>query len=194
MALEKKWLTVTTAPFTANGTAQGIVTMADTAGYKVKGKAFIAATGQQVIELQVQRVISSTQLILGPIGSTPEPQNFQNISAYTVAANAVIGFVEQSKNKIKPDDIEQAVYEADPTVALRNVLVDQYGRFYNNDNPLPTVPVGSAADRDWDDLVLTRDSITKDIVTATYKKNGIVVRTLSFSYDSDEDFIRVQKS
>jgi hypothetical protein len=151
MAVEKKWLSVTTTPFTSNGTQFGVVTVADTAGFKVKGLCFLAGNSPlTVLQLQVQRVLSPTQLIVGPPGSTPDPSNFTDISAYTVSQGAVIGFPEQSKNKIKPDDIEQATYEADPTVAWRVTLVDQYGRFYSVTNPIPiifdgTVSIGDIA-------------------------------------------------
>lgn len=194
MALEKKWLAVTTIPFTADGTSLGVVTVADTAGFKVKGICFLAANTQPVLQLQVQRVISPTQLIVGKVGTTPEPTNYIDVSAYTVLLSASIGFPEQSKNKIKPDDIEQAVYEADPVVAIREILVDEYGRFYTPDNPLPTAPVGGVVDKDWDDLILTRDPVTQDITVATYKKLGTPVRVLTLTYDSDSNLQEVKKT
>jgi hypothetical protein len=136
MAVEKNWLAVTATPLTANGTQFGVVTIADTNGYKVKGYAFIAANTVTTQQLQIQRVISSTQLILGPLGTSPSPNNFTNLSAYTVALDATIGFPEQPKNKIKPDDIEQATYEADPAVAIRVIPVDPYGGLIGPDNPM----------------------------------------------------------
>jgi hypothetical protein len=136
LATEKAWLAVPASDFTADGTQFGVVTIADTTGYKVKGYAFIAATGQNVQQLQIQRVISSTQLILGRLGTSPQPNQYVDLRAYTVASNATIGFPEQPKNKIKPDDIEQATYEADPTVAVRVIPVDPYGGLVGPDNPL----------------------------------------------------------
>jgi hypothetical protein len=147
MAVEKKWLAVPATPFTADGTQFGVVTIADTNGFKVKGDAYIAASGLPLLQVQIQRVISSTTLIVGHPGTTPQPNHFINISAYTVVSGAVIGFPEQDKNKIKADDIDQAVYEADPTVAIRVIPVDPYGALVGPDNPLPvafdgTITVG----------------------------------------------------
>lgn len=138
MALERRWTGILPTLFIANGSAYGIVTIADTAGYRVKGKAVISATGLPALEVQIQRVLSSTQMVVGPVGSVPQPNNFTNIGLYTVALAASIAFPEQDKNKIRPDDIEQATYEADPIVARRVVPVDEYGNFYNDQNPLPT--------------------------------------------------------
>ena len=147
MAVERKWLTVLATPFTANGSATGVVTIADTTGFKVKGAAYIVANGLPPLELQIQRVLSPTQLIVGPPRAVPNPAIFTDISSYTVAANAMIGFAEQSKNLIKPEDVVTATYESDPTVAWRTVLVDQYGNFYGKNNPIPisfdgTVSIG----------------------------------------------------
>jgi hypothetical protein len=137
MAVEKNWLAVPATALTADGTQFGVVTIADTNGYKVKGYAYISAAGQPTQQLQIQRVLSSTQLILGNLGTSPQPNNYVNLSAYTVVSGATIGFPEQPKNKIKPDDIEQATYEADPTVAVRVIPVDPWGDLVGSDNPLP---------------------------------------------------------
>lgn len=137
MAVEKKWLAVTATPLTANGSNLGIVTVADTAGFKVKGTAFLAANTLPVIQVQIQRVISPTQMIVGPVGSTPAPNNFTNVSAYTTALNASIGFPEQDKNNIPDKDHYIAVYEGDPTVADRVIPVDQYGQKYTRANTFP---------------------------------------------------------
>jgi len=137
MAVEKKWLAVTATPLTADGTSLGIVTVANTEGFKVKGTAFLAANTLPVIQVQIQRVISPTQMIVGPIGSTPSPSNFINVSAYTVALNATIGFPEQDKNNIPDKDHYIAVYEGDPTVADRVIPVDQYGQKYTKANTFP---------------------------------------------------------
>jgi hypothetical protein len=138
MAMERKLTTVAPVLFTADGTQFGLVTVADTIGFYVKGYAFISSDAQPVTQVQIQVVLSSTQMVVGKVGTTPAVNNFVNISAYTVADGASIGFPEQDKNKIKPDDIQQAIYAADPIVADRVIQVDPYGNFYTEDNPLPT--------------------------------------------------------
>lgn len=159
MAVERKLLAVAATPFTADGTQFGVVTVPDTRGFKVKSVAFIAATSQPVIQVQIQRVISKTKMIVGKPGTTVDKNQFINVSAYTVALGASISFPEQDKNKIKPDDIENAVYEADPTVAIRVIHVDPYGDFYTTENPLPvefegTVSIGAVEIKDQDGDIL----------------------------------------
>ena len=132
MALERKWEAVPPQLFTADGTQFGVVTVADTAGFKVKGFAQISANTLPTIQVQIQRVTSPTEMIVGPMNSQVRANNSVNLSAYTVALSSTILFPEQDKNKIKPDDIEQAVYESDPAVAIRNVMVDQYGNFIDS--------------------------------------------------------------
>ncbi len=145
MAVEKKWLGASATPFTSDGGKFGVVTVADTAGFKVKGFAAILANTLPPLQVQIQRVVNKTTMIVGILGSQPALNFFIDVSAYTVAKGATIAFPEQDKNKIKPDDIFQAVYEADPTVALRTVFVDQYGNFYNNNNPLPIIFDGTVS-------------------------------------------------
>lgn len=137
MAIEKKWLAVRATPLTANGTSTGIVTVADTAGFKTKQVAYLLSNTLKS-EFQVQEVLSPTQLVLGPRGPKVGRQNFSDLSGYLLSNNAVIGAAEQDR-AAKPtvDDHYQAIYESDPTVADRVVFVDQYGRFYDDGNPLP---------------------------------------------------------
>lgn len=141
MAFERQWATVAPQAFVANGSQFGLITLADTAGFKVKQCAYLVATGQPTLPVQIKRVLSPTQLIVGTINNAQIGQwPPLNISAYTLANNATIGAEMQSKSNIKPDDIEVATYEADPTVAVRVVEVDQYGNFYTPTNPLPVTP------------------------------------------------------
>lgn len=197
MAVEKSWLAVPATALTADGTQFGVVTIADTKGYKVKGYAFIAATGVPVQQLQIQRVLGPTQLILGNLGTSPQPNNYVNLSAYTVAAGASIGFPEQPKNKIKPDDIEQATYEADPTVARRVVPVDPYGSMYGPDYPLPVTgtftPIPGTIPTTWTDIKLAYDS-SNNLIQVQYYNGVAVERTLTLTYDSNNNLIDVLPS
>ncbi len=194
MALERFWSAIPATSLTSNGTSHGILTIADTAGLYTKQAVSLFSDTRQPIQLQVQEVLSPTELVLGPIGPKVGRQAFTNISAYLVSDNAKISAVQQPKNNIPEKDHYSAIYESDPVVADRTISVDQYGRTYNSNNPIPTQSVGSAADRDWNDLILVRDVTTQDLVTATYKKDGITVRTLSLIYDEFENLIEVVKS
>jgi hypothetical protein len=188
MAVEKKWLAVPATPFTANGTEFGVVTIANTAGYKVKGYAFISANPPlSTIQVQIQRVTSPTTMIVGHIGTTPQPNHFINISAYTVASGAMIGFPEQDKNKIKADDIDQATYEADPAVAKRVIPVDQYGNIYSTQNPIPVTPGGvTPAPNSFGDVQITYDS-NSNPTQYNFYLGGVLQGYIVVSYDSNSN-------
>ena len=133
---EKRFAAVPAQVFTADGGANGSVSIADTRLFKVKQQVVITATGQTNLELEIKKVLSATLMIVGPIAGSIN--TFTNLSAYTTAANAEIFANEQKRPTIDSDSWERAVYEEEPTVAKRVVLVDDLGNKYNDDNPLPT--------------------------------------------------------
>jgi hypothetical protein len=196
MAVERKWLAVPAVNFTADGTQFGVVTVTDTAGFKVKGSAYITANTKPVLLVQIQRVLSPTVMIVGPPGTTPSPSNFIDVSTYTVILNAQIAFPEQDKNRIKADDIDQAVYESDPVVAKRVIQVDEYGQFFSKDNPIPVdadVTVNSVAL-----FTLPYDSIQASYPTTTQSVfqsylgglSGTLQQTVTVNFtDATQNFI-----
>jgi|GEM_PF-2379132 len=140
MAIEQKWLSVPPRLFTVDGSSLGIITLANAKGFKVKQLVVISAVSLPDLRLQVKRVISDNQLIVGPIPTRAGESLLtkrSDLSAYTVSLGAFVYAEEQEKAKLKPDDIWQAVYDQEPTVAVRTVGVDQFGRYYETDNPLP---------------------------------------------------------
>lgn len=134
--LEKRFAAVPAQVFTANGGTDGSVTIANTSLFKVKQRVIVAATGQTNQELEVKRVVSPTVMILGP--TTGSIVSFTDLSAYTTALSANVFANEQKRPQITGDDFERAVYEEEPTVAKRVILVDEFGNKYDTDNPLPT--------------------------------------------------------
>jgi hypothetical protein len=128
-ALEKRWFPATQA-FTADGTANGVVTVADTFGFYTNQVVVVSATGQQTLSLKVKIVLSPTQLTVGTAQGGVLGEG-TNISAYTVAANAMITAAGQTKPMIQPPEIFNGVYEHDPVVAFRSKLVDKYGTSYD---------------------------------------------------------------
>jgi len=147
MALERKWSAVAARPLTANGTSLGIITVSDTAGFRSKQAVILTSSSQSSV-YQVLEVTSPTTLILGLPGAKIGRSNFTDVSAYLTSDNATLSAPEQDRQANPPDkDHYAAVYESDPVVADRIVMVDQYGRIYGNGNPLPiafdgTVSVG----------------------------------------------------
>lgn len=133
---EKRFAAVPAQVFTADGGANGSVTIANTRLFKVKQQVIITATGQPNLELEVKKVLSATSLIVGP---SPGPITaFKDLSAYTTVASAQIFANEQKRPTIDADSWERAVYEEEPVVAKRVILVDDLGNKYDDDNPLPT--------------------------------------------------------
>lgn len=181
MAIEQKWPSVAPQLFTANGGAQGQITVADVRGFKVKQFVVIHSNTKPDIRVQIKRVVKKTgKITVGP----PSDQNSQgksnlkaitDLTGYTVADSAYLYAEEQDKVKVKPDDQDIATYEQEPTVARRVVNVDQYGDFYDEDNPMPiafdgTVSVGNVTiqDDDGDELEINPDgSINVNIVSGT---------------------------
>lgn len=175
MAQERKWQAVQAQPFTADGSPFGLVTVADTAGFRVKQAVIVKTAISQPVNFQVQEVISPTQLYLGPVGPKVGKEHYADLSAYTVANLASIAAPEQEKKANPPDkDHYSAVYEADPVVADRVIFVDQYGRFYGEGNPLPiafdgTISVGNVTiqDDDGNELEINPDgSLNVNVITA----------------------------
>jgi len=126
MAIEKKWETIPPRSFTADGTVDGIVTVNTTIGFRVKQKVLLkqgpVPTGEPFI---INRVLSETQLRVGPIGRSIA--ECADISSYTVASGATIEVREQPHNPIEQKEHERAVYEEEPIVAKRVFLIDTFG-------------------------------------------------------------------
>src|SRR5271166_2542925 len=108
MAIEQSWGAVAPQLFAANGTTLGVVTIGNTAGFKVKQQIVISATGLPDLILQCKRVSSETQLIVGPGGLKIGQSSLSartDISAYTTALGAFIYAAEQPKVVVRPDDV-----------------------------------------------------------------------------------------
>lgn len=147
MALEGKMSAVAPQLFTANGTAQGIIALADTAGFRTKQVAYLknGPSDPNPKPVQVKKVLSPTLLIVGAVDNKIASWVPLDISAYTTASSALIGAEEQNKNNIPQEDHYRAIYESDPVVADRVVFVDKYGNFYDKNNPMPIVFDGTVS-------------------------------------------------
>lgn len=142
MSLEKLLAAVPVQVFTSNGTAAGLVTVADAVPFRVGQQVVVTAVGQTNLELEVKRVLSSTQLTVGPLKSSALA--VADLSAFTVASSASILANEQRQPLVTSDEFERAVYEEEPVVAKRVILVDEQGDLVNAANPLPTLIDGVA--------------------------------------------------
>lgn len=138
MAIERLWVGVPTQLFTSNGGKEGQISVPSTVDIKVKQKVMVGANTQSTLELEVKRVLNETDLIVGP--RNPQMVGIAatyDLTSYTTAFNAFLRIDEQSRNPIVPDAFWRAVYEEEPTVALRTFAVDHLGRRYTESNPFP---------------------------------------------------------
>lgn len=117
---------------TAPGTVVGKISITSTFGFKVKMRVLLADPVFPDLFLEVKRVNSSKELELGPLN---EPiQNRTDLSAY--GATSTLRATIQNRNTIPLQEIERAVYEEEPTIAIRNILVNEFGDKINESNPL----------------------------------------------------------
>lgn len=174
MAIERIWERVTPIEFTVDGGADGLVTIRSTEMFKVRQKIVISSNAKSDMVLQIKKVISYTQLLVGPVKNKVSPKNNllsrEDISTYLVADSAAIRATEQNKSKITSEDIIQAIYDQEPTLALRSFLVDYLGRGYGVDNPLPVA--NSSIDKyvihNIDEPTNTTTYIGKETATGTW--------------------------
>lgn len=155
--LEKRFYAVPPQLFTANGTVDGVITIAGNACnlFKVKQKVILTATGIPNITLEIKEIDSEENIQVGPIAGTLNVpgQNTgisarTDISAYTVALAAAIMADEQKRPSIDNIEIIRATYEEEPTVAVRSVQVDECGNLINAANPFPVIVSGSIISTD----------------------------------------------
>jgi len=190
MAIEKKWLAVPPRLMTADGNTEGVVTVTSTRNLRVKMEVVLQAPAIPPTRLQIKKVLSPTQFIVGPFPDTNTQgkaglKQTSDISVYTVAAGSFIYTAEQDKKIPKSDDIDQAVYEQEPVVALRTFDVDEFGNSYNSDNPYPTIPGGDQiAPPEYDRVHIERDAEDYPLSYLFYLQN-VLVWQIDVEYNSN---------
>lgn len=135
MFVEKKRLGIPPRLLTANGDNNGTVTLADTRGFFVGQIVELSSDTQQARQLKVKRFVSKTTFKVGPVDSGVN--GFTSTSDFLVSDNAIISASEQNRPGITDDDYNRAVYAEEPIVAKRTIMVDEFGNYYNDENPLP---------------------------------------------------------
>lgn len=135
MAREKHWSAFGPILLISDGGIEGEVEISDTCGLFVKQEIILKSSAVQIVSLEIKRVISKTQLKVGPKGKNID--TFTDITTLLVADGAAISGMEQARSIVPPTIIEQSTYAGDPIVAVRTHAVDCYGDPYKVDNPLP---------------------------------------------------------
>lgn len=132
--IEKLWSAVAPVQLTAAGNSRGLVTVTSTSGFRVKMNVTIA-NGANSQLLEIKRIVNSTQMFLGEKGDI---KLRSDLSSFPVGS--AVWALEQPRPSIPLQEIERAIYEEEPIVARRSVLVDEFGSLMRTD---PT-PNGSA--------------------------------------------------
>ena len=133
MAIERKLKAQGPIAFVMDGGSNGLVTVQSTSKFKVKASVIISSTSLPDLTLEVKRVLSKTTMLVGAAGNI---LNRTDISAYTAASGSTIFQPEQDRPGIPFEQHQRASFEEEPTLAVRNVLVDPLGEFYTESNPL----------------------------------------------------------
>lgn len=134
MAFEKRFPNIEPKAFTSNGTINGKLTILDTSVFKVKQKVILSADTLPNITVEIKSITDENTITVGPIGGSIS--KYIDISLYTVVLNAAISANEQARPSIPIQEIERYVYEEEPTVAKRVMLVDVFGNHISESNPL----------------------------------------------------------
>lgn len=151
MAFEKLWAGVSTFA-SAAGQANGHLSVANTAGFFVKQVVVLTQPVPQITNtFQIKRVLSPTELILGPLNNGLD--TYADLSSY--GAGALLFAKQQDRNTIPLQDISRAVFEEEPAVALRMIGVDRWGRPYEKANPVPVSIEGTEINVDTVNVDLT---------------------------------------
>ena len=176
---EKRWAAVSPQLFTSNGTANGKLTIADACIFKVKQQVNLSSNTLPNLNLEIKSILDDFTILVGPTSSNIF--TYSDISAYLVADGANIWTIEQKRSSVPVEEINRAVYEEEPTVATRVVMVDKCGEKYGPGNPLPiafdgTVTVGNVTitDDDGDELAINNDgSINVNVLTSPSASPGL---------------------
>lgn len=191
MANERSFDAIGPVSFTANGGADGVVTVASVTGMRVKQQVIVASLtvpASTTEKLEIKRVLSPTKLLIGPIKTTGEFLSRANLSAYTVADMATIKVIDQKKSKPTPADIISFVYEPEGAVAIRTIGVDELGRPYSSENPVPvsaTVETIQLLNREYDSGTEVYPATTQEIVTTFVGGlSGTPVQRVTLNYTS----------
>ena len=126
---ERTWPSVLLSPILVSNHK---ITVSSTLGLKVKQVITLSKAGVTSQQFEIKRVFSSTMIMVGPIG-----KNIKETSEAVLFNGGSLAAHEQSRNKLGDAPIMRAVYEEEPTIALRTVSVDAFGNFFSLDNPIP---------------------------------------------------------
>lgn len=186
MAREKWWDSIPVQSFTSDGTSDGLVTVNSAIEYHVKQNVIVKGNALPDLLLTVKRVLTENTLVVGTSGTGINI--FEDISLYTVSANASIEAPSQNRPSIDQKEFTRAVFAEEPATAWRTLQVDQLGNPINKDNRFPvdaevTVDTLQLLDKAYDSGTETYPSSTQEIVTTLIGGlSGTPVQRVTLNY------------
>lgn len=127
---ERKWPTVILSPISISN---HIVTVSSTCSLHSKQVVVLSKTGLESKEFEIKRILSDTQLHVGPKDSG-RMQEYSNPVEFD---GGTLSMHEQNRNPMSSEIVLRAVYAEEQIVALRTIGVDKWGQYWDIDNPLP---------------------------------------------------------
>lgn len=116
---ERTWPSVILSPISVSG---HIITVSSTIGLKVKMTVTLSKPGITDEQFEIKRVFDSKSLMLGPVG-----KNIKKSSEALKFDGGTLYAHEQSRNVLGDSPILRAVYEEEPTIAIRTISVGPTG-------------------------------------------------------------------
>ena len=121
-SFDRRWPTFLANPIQVSN---HIITVPDTQGLlHPKQLVYLNKTGLEQLELEIKRVISDTQIQVGPVGK--DMATFSNPTSYS---GGTLTAWEQQRNPMGMEIFERASHAEDPINAKRSILVDKYGQY-----------------------------------------------------------------
>ena len=127
---EKMWPFLLIGPIIVN--INGVITCSSTKGLRLKQIVTFDKAGVGPKDFEIKRVISDTEFLVG------DPSLRMGAISQPVEYNGGLAAInEQERNTIGEGYVIRNVYESDPILALRTIMVDEFGNHFNTQNPLP---------------------------------------------------------
>lgn len=133
---ERTWPSILLVPISVS---EHVITVSSTFGLKAKMKVILSLPGITEEEFEIKRVYDQTTLMVGPVG-----KSIKKTSDASKFDGGTLSVPEQSRNVLGDAPIVRAVYEEEPTLAIRTYSVDPWGTPWTAGNPFPVqIPPGS---------------------------------------------------
>jgi hypothetical protein len=124
------WPQIGPVRLTATGTQHGLLTIEHTVGLFIGRDIVLTGSGQKDKHLRVKRIVSPTQIIVGP--RDEHPATFSSCTFYSPSNNSAIISYEYIHDPDKENgDVMNAAFERLPTGAIRTTTVSPLGNDVN---------------------------------------------------------------